>query len=197
MTERSIRQPLSQQSDDCRCRDGDRHDGEHGKDGVAVEETTPGERGRDEISGEGPRHHDVAMGEIDEAQNAVDHGVAERHQGVDAAHRDAKSQEFEPLDGAVSAFDQGADTAADHHHEDADAQRPQDDVDEGEAGERPQSRDKGPPSRDIGHRATPCFSRARRCVVSAMERPALERQGQIFFGFTPILNVLGSPSVNS
>ena len=95
------------------------------EDGAAVEKSGLGERGGDEISGEGAGHHDVAMREIDQAQDAVDHGVAERHQGVDAADGDAEDQEFEPLDGAVSALDQGSDAAADHHHDDADAQGPQ------------------------------------------------------------------------
>src|SRR5690606_27626089 len=41
-------------------------------------------------------HHDhIAMGEIDQADDAVHHGVAQRHQGVDTADRDAIDQLLE------------------------------------------------------------------------------------------------------
>jgi hypothetical protein len=40
----------------------------------------------------GADHHDLAMREIDEAQNAVNHGVAERDQGINAAQNEAVNQ---------------------------------------------------------------------------------------------------------
>jgi len=37
-------------------------------------------------------HHDVAVGEIYEAQNSVDHGVADGNEAVQASQRDAVDQ---------------------------------------------------------------------------------------------------------
>ncbi len=41
------------------------------------------------ISDERPDHENVAMGEVDEAQHSVDHGVAERDKRIDAAEGNA------------------------------------------------------------------------------------------------------------
>ena len=42
-------------------------------------------------------HEDVAVGEVDELQDAVDHRVAERDQGVDRPDRDAVHEVLEEL----------------------------------------------------------------------------------------------------
>ena len=89
------------------------------------------------------------MGEVDEPQHAVDHGVAERDQRVDAADGEPEHQEVEPLGERVAALDQGSDRAADHHRHDADAQAPKDDVDEGEAREAAEAGDERAGRRDV------------------------------------------------
>ena len=45
-------------------------------------------------AGEHADHEDLAVREVDHAEHAVDHGVAERDQRVDRAARDAVDQDF-------------------------------------------------------------------------------------------------------
>ena len=40
---------------------------------------------REIVAGKRSQHEDIAMSEIDEAQNAVDHGVAQSDEGVEGA----------------------------------------------------------------------------------------------------------------
>ena len=44
---------------------------------------TGNQQGQSQIGSYGK---EIAMGEVDKLQNAVDHGVAKRYQGIDAAH---------------------------------------------------------------------------------------------------------------
>ncbi len=54
---------------------------------VPLQEADPARALARKYPTEGPGHEDVAVGEVDHAQNAVDHGVAERDQSIDAASR--------------------------------------------------------------------------------------------------------------
>src|SRR5579885_2062485 len=140
MAERPVGDALGQDGDRRRGDDGEGENAGHGEDRAAVEEARAVEGRGQEITGEGARHRDVAVGEIDEAQDAVDHGVAERDQRVDAADREAEHDEVEPLRSRISALEQCADGAADDDDDDGQAQRPEDDVDKSEARERAQLR---------------------------------------------------------
>jgi hypothetical protein len=44
-------------------------------------------------AGHRPDHEDLGMGEVDEAQHAIDHGVAERDHGVHAAQQESLKQD--------------------------------------------------------------------------------------------------------
>ncbi|ODN66996.1 hypothetical protein A6302_04416 [Methylobrevis pamukkalensis] len=82
------------------------------------------ERARREQAGEGSDHHHVAMGEVDHAQDAVDHRVAERDQRVDAADGQAEDREGHEIGGRVGAGGKAAGKSPDHQrrHRDADGQ---------------------------------------------------------------------------
>ena len=49
----------------------------------------------DEVAGERPEHVDIAVGEVDQAQHAVHHRVAEGDEGVDGAERQAVDELLE------------------------------------------------------------------------------------------------------
>ena len=75
-------QALDQHTDDAQIAMTDRDDRwRRGSGSVEVE------RVGEEIAGEGAQHVDVAMREVDQAQDPVDHRVAERDEGVDRAER--------------------------------------------------------------------------------------------------------------
>ena len=132
MAERPVADPLDDQRRRGAHRHRQQHDRRHRQDRIIVENAGAIEAARQEEGRERSRHGDVAMREVDQAQDAVDHGVAERDQRIDAADGQAEQEEIEPLVGGVGALDQGADGAAHHHRDHGDAQSPQDDVDEGD-----------------------------------------------------------------
>jgi hypothetical protein len=69
------------------------HERDEGRAGDGFGGEHPAHQWREVVGGEGADHEDVAVGEVDEAQHAVDHGVAEGDQGVDRA----KGQAIEEL----------------------------------------------------------------------------------------------------
>ena len=107
-----------------------RHDGghdHHERDGddrgerAGVEEADVlEERGR-EVAGEGADHEDIAVGEVDHAQDAVDHRVAEGDEGVHAAQRGTADEQVHPDVDAVLARREGqvGTHHDDQHHDDA------------------------------------------------------------------------------
>ncbi len=105
----------------------------------------------DEIAGERAGHHDVAVGEIDQAQHAVDHGVAQRDQRIDAADRQAEHDEVEPLRGGVAALDAGCRWCRRRRRSRRRCAGPEDDVDEGESRELVQLRYRETACRRVGH----------------------------------------------
>jgi hypothetical protein len=87
-----VRQPLDQDPDDRANRHGAHRDGNRAKNrriGVHVE------RVGDVVARERTKHVHVAVREIDQAQHAVHHRVAERDQRVDRAEREAVDQLLE------------------------------------------------------------------------------------------------------
>ena len=56
-----------------------------------------GQNAGDDQRGEGPDHVDFAMGEIDQLDDAVHHGVAEGDQGVDAAPGQSPDQKLQKI----------------------------------------------------------------------------------------------------
>ena len=150
--------PVADALDDQRRRRADRHrqhqDAAHGQERMGVEEAGAVEGPGQEEGREGAGHGDVAVGEVDQPQNAVDHGVAERDQPIDAADGQAEHEQIEPLRAGVGALHEGADRAADDHHDDPEAQQQQDHVDIGDPVQIPQSpRPGGPGARQAlrGH----------------------------------------------
>ena len=55
-----------------------------------------------------PQHHDVAMGEVDELQDPVDHRVAERDQRIQAADRQGGHQGLSEVGHEEEAVEQVA-----------------------------------------------------------------------------------------
>ena len=79
------------------------------------------ERGR-EVAGEGADHEDVAMREVDHAQDAVDHRVAQRDEGIDTAQRCAVHEKVDPgIDGVLARRDREVRA----HHDDEDDDDPE------------------------------------------------------------------------
>src|SRR6478609_6676004 len=56
----------------------DDHEGQHPEGGVALEEDQPGREGAERTD-----HEDLAVGEVDQLDDAVDDRVADRDQGVE------------------------------------------------------------------------------------------------------------------
>ncbi len=83
--ERSIRDALGQHCDSGGCDDRNQQDRAHAQDRMRSPGTERLQRISDEITGERASHHDVAVREVDQPQHAVDHCVAQRDLGVDAA----------------------------------------------------------------------------------------------------------------
>ncbi len=59
------------------------------------------------IGGERPAHKDFAVGKVDHAQDAVDQGVPQGDQGIDAAQGDPVNGQVKPLPRAVLAGQEG------------------------------------------------------------------------------------------
>ena len=169
--ERPVGNAFGQQCKACRSQDRDRDDRCHGHHWPLLEKPRAVERRGDEITGKSPAHDNLAMGKVDHPQHAVDHRVAERDLGVDAADGQAEHHEIEPLRAGVARFDQGSDRTDDDDHHDPDAQAPERDADRVETGSGREPRQAG------GNQQT--------------------HFGQIFFGFLPIAKVLGSAEVYS
>ena len=131
------------------------HDQNHGDDWIRVEESGTVQTVGEKIGGEGPAHHHVAVGEIDEAQDAVHHRVAERDEGVDPADHQSEHEVVEPLLAGVAPLDKGADGAAHDDEHDEDAHPPQHHIHESDA---PQRLD---PSRHASARKCRCH----RCLL--------------------------------
>ena len=68
---------------------GDEHGGGDTRGGAVGGGGEQAEGGGGEDADVGADHEDVAVGEVDEPEDAVDHGVAEGDEGVDAAEGDA------------------------------------------------------------------------------------------------------------
>ena len=62
---------------------------EHDLEDVGARPALPEDVREHEERGEDAHHEDVAVGEVDELDDAVDHRVAERDEGVDGAARQA------------------------------------------------------------------------------------------------------------
>ncbi len=68
----------------------DNHGGQHDQDSVD-DGRIPDQAGYNRggvVADEGPDHEDIAVGKIDKAQDAIDHRIAERNQGINTAERD-------------------------------------------------------------------------------------------------------------
>jgi hypothetical protein len=71
----------------------DRDPGERADRDHEQEDQRPGDaRGDQAEGGEGTEHHQVAVGEIDQPDDAVDHRKTDRDQGVEAAQHDPVDQ---------------------------------------------------------------------------------------------------------
>src|SRR6476659_2352147 len=95
---------------------------------MAVEKTRAVEVAGQEKGGKRAGHRDIAVGEVDQAQHAVDHRITERYEGVDAADGQPEHEEIEPMGGGIGALDQRAERAADDYHDHADTESPQRDL---------------------------------------------------------------------
>ena len=71
---RSMRTAVVTEADDR----ADDHEGQHPQGGVALEEDQPGRQGTERTD-----HEDLAVGEVDQLDDAVDDRVADRDQGVE------------------------------------------------------------------------------------------------------------------
>ena len=100
-------------------------DGDDRGDGARVQEADVREEGGREVAGEGADHEDVAVGEVDHAQDAVDHRVAEGDEGVDAAQRGAADEQVDPGVEGVLARREGQVRAHHDDQDDDDAEGPQ------------------------------------------------------------------------
>ncbi len=106
--------------------DGDQGRGRHGDDehqdqadhGVGFQQPALVEIRREVIGGVGPAHEDLAVGEVDHAQDPVHHGVAHGDEGVDAALGQSEDDEVDPVVGGVDSLDQrGCRAPHDHGHQ--------------------------------------------------------------------------------
>ena len=75
---------------------------ENGHDGGQDQDRYPrhpvhGEDGGDDERGEGSDHVDLAVGEIDQLDDPVNHRIAQRDQGVDAAPRESSDRQFQKI----------------------------------------------------------------------------------------------------
>ena len=92
VADRAVGETLDEHADDAADRHGPERDDDGAEDrGGGVEVERVGEV----IAGEGAQHVDVAMREVDQAQDPVDHRVAERDEGVDRAERQPVDQLLE------------------------------------------------------------------------------------------------------
>jgi hypothetical protein len=89
--QRPVRDPLHGVREQHAHRHGDQQPRHHERRGRKAE---PGREQRLDHRNRGERahHHQLAVGEVDEPDDAVDHGVAERDQRIHAAQRDAVDQ---------------------------------------------------------------------------------------------------------
>ena len=70
-------------------RAGSRHAGAEGQEEIDL----PG--GQEQDRHKGPEHIDLSLGEVDQAQDAIDHGVAQGDQGVNTAGGETVEQLLE------------------------------------------------------------------------------------------------------
>src|SRR5215475_10330777 len=82
------------------------------------------ERLGNEVAGEGAGHDEIAMREIDQAQYAVNHGVAKCDLRIDRTDGQAEHHEIDPLRGVVAGLHEGTDGARNDYHHDQQAQCP-------------------------------------------------------------------------
>ena len=127
--QRAVGDPLQDNGDDGRCqhRDGENDCQRH--DRVAVDEAGVAEVVSDEEGRHGAVHEHVAMGEVDNEQHAVDEGVAEGDERVDASLGDAVNDQVPPVGELEGALGQGGVRAGRHEDDDGDTQAPQDQID--------------------------------------------------------------------
>ena len=94
-----VRDPLDEERESGSNHGGDRaHDGDRQQRGqrAGVQDAGIGQANGGEVAGEHPGHEDLAVGEVDHAQDAVDHGVAEGDERIDTAERGARDGEVDP-----------------------------------------------------------------------------------------------------
>ena len=87
IAEGAVSDPFQQDRDQGGYRHRDQQEDDDRYDRVLVEKAVLVQGHRDEVRGERARHEDLAVGEVDHEQDAVDQAVAERDQGDDCPLR--------------------------------------------------------------------------------------------------------------
>ena len=106
VAQRPVGDALDEYRDDEGHQGGDRHHDDDGDDRggrARVEEADVAQEDGRVVAGEGADHEDVAVGEVDHAQDAVDHRVAQRDERIDATQGGAVDEEVDPgVDGVLA-----------------------------------------------------------------------------------------------
>jgi hypothetical protein len=89
--DRPVGEALDEDADD----GAEDHRAEHDEEGAHERRLAPLQLPRKVVPGVGAQHVNVAVREVDEPQHAVDHGVAERDQGVDRPQGEAVDELLE------------------------------------------------------------------------------------------------------